>query len=161
MAFEALLQYARQRTDAVLGRGDAVASPGFVLGGRAGQVYNEVAFRHFLALERKRAERSNRTFLLLLVNVKDSVGRGRLSAAMATRLFSSLSQCVREVDFVGWYREEQVAGAVLAQGPTSIDGDVKRLIAGRVTDSLREALPARVAERLQVRLLQVRRRTTC
>ena len=45
-------------------------SCGVAFEGRLGQAYNEEAFRYFLAIERKRAERSHRTFLLLLVDVK-------------------------------------------------------------------------------------------
>ena len=40
----------------------------------------------------------------------------KLTDATAAALFGGLGACVREVDFVGWYREGYVAGAVLTQG---------------------------------------------
>src|SRR2546422_1060554 len=42
--------------------------------GRLGQAYNEQAFRYFLAIERKRSERSGHPFLLLLVDLKEQEG---------------------------------------------------------------------------------------
>ena len=42
--------------------------------------------------------------------------RAKLTDATAAALFRGLGASVREVDFVGWYREGQVAAAVLAQG---------------------------------------------
>ena len=162
MVFDAILQYSRRASERLLGRDESsAAAPGFALQGRPGQVYNEIAFRHFLGLERRRAERSNRTFLLLMVSVKDPETRGHIPPAVATRLFSALSLCVREVDFLGWYREGQIAAAVLAQGPEPRDGSVQAVITERITSVLQERMPARVAEQLQVRVLQVRRRTTC
>ena len=89
----------------------------FRLRGDASQAYSEPAFRHFLALERKRAAHSTRSFLLVLVSFKKRPEMSaRISPAAAARLFSSLSLCVREVDFIGGYREWSIAGAGLVQG---------------------------------------------
>ena len=79
-----------------------------------GPACNEEAFRYFLAIERKRAERSGRPLLLLLVNVNG--GNARLDEAVSSRLFAAMAQCLRETDVVGWYREGRIAGAVLMQG---------------------------------------------
>ena len=79
-----------------------------------GPAYNEEAFWYFLAIERKRAERSGRPLLLLLVNVKG--GTARIDGAVSSRLFAAMAQCLRETDVVGWYREGRIAGAVLMQG---------------------------------------------
>ena len=87
------------------------------LWGRKGQIYSEEAFRHMLAIERKRARRSNRSLFLLLVRFKGNSGSGlEIPPALAALLFSGLGLCVREIDFVGWHREGRIAGAVLAQG---------------------------------------------
>ncbi len=81
----------------------------------AAQAYNEEAFRYFLEIERKRSESSTRPLLLLLVDVRgaDDV----IDQATATQLFAGLAGCLRETDFVGWYRENLVIGAVLTQRP--------------------------------------------
>lgn len=126
---------------------------------REGQAYNEQAFRHFLTIERKRAARASRTFLLLLVSLRKQPGVSvAFSPRLASRLFSGLALCVREVDFIGWYREGRVAGAVLIQGIGTPDPDAARRIGERVTQILGRRLSAAEVQRLQVRVLQLCRR---
>jgi hypothetical protein len=121
------------------------------------QPYSEEAFRYFLGLERKRAERSGRSLLLLLVSFAiDDDGGQSISSDVAPKLFSGLSLCVRDVDFIGWYRHGRVAGAVLTQGSDSPALEASEQIAQRVTTLLVKRLSAPVAERLQVRVLQAR-----
>lgn len=134
-------------------------SCGLALEDREGQAYNEEAFRHFLAIERKRAERASRSFLLLLVSLRKQPGMGvAFTPEVASRLFSGLALCVREVDFIGWYREERVAGAVLIQGIGTTGQDASRRIGERVIDILDRHLGAPLAQRLNVRVLQLCRR---
>lgn len=121
------------------------------------QPYSEEAFRYFLGLERKRAERSRRSLLLLLVNLTvDDEGGETIPPAISSKLFSGLSLCVRDVDFIGWYRHGRVAGAVLTQGTDSPALEASEQIGGRVKQLLAKRLPAGVTERLQVRVLQAR-----
>jgi hypothetical protein len=116
--------------------------------------YNEEAFRHFLALERKRSERACRSFLLLLVALRrEPAARAAIPQPLAAKVFAALATCVREVDFVGWYREDRIAGAVLIQGAAAPEPDAPKRIAARVTDALRSQLPSPVVQRLQVRVL--------
>ena len=70
-------------------------------------VYDEDTFRHFLALDKNRTERSGRPFLLLLVDV------GKLSGSRDgfEAFFEALRRSLRETDYVGWYQASQVAGA--------------------------------------------------
>ena len=114
------------------------------------QPYSEEAFRYFLGLERKRAERSRRSLLLLLVNVTaDDDGGQTIPPGIASKLFSGLSLCVRDVDFIGWYRHGRVAGAVLTQGADSPALESSEQIVERVTALLGKRLPAAMAARLQ------------
>ena len=129
---------------------------------RPGQAYNESAFRHFLSIETKRSERSGRPFGLLLVDLKKPFGRqdrqemsAGIDPAVATRLFTGLSLCLRETDFVGWYHEERVAGAVLTQLTDSSETDVAGQLRQRVSEVLFEGLLPDVADRLQIRIFQL------
>jgi hypothetical protein len=132
-------------------------SCGAALEGRMGQAYNEEAFRYFLTVERKRAASSRRSFLLLLVSIKKRSGVSRpIRPVVATSIFAGLWLGVREVDFIGWFREGRVAGAVLTQGADPIAPDVSRRISQRLTETLRGRVPAHVARRLHVRVLQLR-----
>ena len=122
-----------------------------------GQAYNEEAFRYFLAVERKRAASSRRSFLLLLISIKKRSGvSGPIRPVVATSIFSGLWLGVREVDFIGWFREGRIAGAVLTQGADPLAPEVSRRISQRLTETLRGRVPADVARRVQVRVLQLR-----
>ena len=128
-------------------------SCGVALEGRLGQAYNEQAFRYFLAIERKRSERSGCPFLLLLVDLKEQSGVSvRIDPMVALTLFSALWLCLRETDCVGWYREERVAGAVLTELGDRRPTEVCRLVGQRVSGVLCEGLPSNVAHRLHVRV---------
>jgi hypothetical protein len=80
-------------------------------------VHDEAAFRHFLGIERRRADISSREVLLVLVSLRGSApGQSqRLAMRTANRIFSALGSSVREVDFVGWWRDSHVAAAALIQ----------------------------------------------
>jgi hypothetical protein len=126
------------------------------LDGAGGQAYNQAAFRHFLAIERRRAERSMRSVLLVLVSVRNSTRVGaNLPVRTAAAIFRGLGESVREVDFVGWFREGRVAGAVLAEGKSTASDQTRQLMAERVTRTLVEHLPAHEAKNVRVRVLQL------
>jgi len=123
----------------------------------AGEAYNEQAFRYFLELERDRSELSGRPFLLLLVDVKrDSVDlEPQLDALTSRQLFSALTQCLRDTDFLGWYREQRTIGAVLTQDTPAAGTEISDLVARRVTNGLRYELPASLSAQLHLRVYQL------
>ena len=123
--------------------------------GRLDRAYNEVAFWHFLTVDRRRAERSTRSLILILVTVRHNPGSSaKLSDATALAIFSGLGTCVREVDFVGWYREGYVPAAVLAQG-VSAHGEARQRIAERVLTSVRTRLSSGESSNLHVRVVRL------
>jgi hypothetical protein len=75
-----------------------------------------------------------------------------MPSATADRLFVALAACLRDTDFVGWYHEGRVIGAVLTQDTPSPDAGVVDMVARRVTDALNASLPASVSVRAQVRI---------
>jgi GGDEF domain-containing protein len=123
--------------------------------GPRSEAYNEEAFRYFLDIERRRSEISSRPFLLMLVDLKEQRGAGsQIPHAAAVRLFKRLALCLRETDFVGWYREERVAGAVLTQRPDTPSTDASQQVVERVRQALGEEFESDVS-RLQVRIYQI------
>jgi hypothetical protein len=120
---------------------------------RRGEAYNEQAFQYLLSIERKRCQRSGRTFLLLLVDLEDrpAVSAG-IDPVTASALLTGLRVCLREVDFVGWYRDRCVAGAVLTESRSRPGADVARLVAQRASRVLGGRLASDVAARLRVRV---------
>jgi len=114
-------------------------APGYAAYRRAAtvDVHNEAVFRHLLNIERKRAEQASRSVLLVLVSIRGTPGRSdRVAPRTASAVFSALGSSVREVDFIGWFRDGQVAAAVLVhQGP-----DQSSTITARITERLKREL---------------------
>jgi len=122
---------------------------------RTGRAYNQAMFRHLLTWERKRFERSGRHFLLLLVELRTPAETdAQFEPRVARRLFDVLWQSLRETDFVGWYREGRVAGAVVTQPLEAAGTNTARAIRERVGEALREKLAPQVAVRLHVTMHQ-------
>jgi len=121
-----------------------------------GPVYNEEAFRYFLQIERNRASRSNSRFLLLLVDLtRDEQQSADFDSTTSVKVFASMLPCLRETDFIGWYRQGRVASAVLTQVGDTQGVEVSNLVASRVRAAVGQKLPSSVSERLQVRVYQV------
>jgi hypothetical protein len=117
--------------------------------------YNEEAFHFLLGVERKRFEQSSRPFVLMLLEPDGRSGQiAPIAPADGARVFACLARSVRDTDVIGWYSEGHIAGAVLTHlGDASI-ADVSRLMAERVTRTLRDGLPEKMAGCLKVRLYQ-------
>ena len=110
--------------------------------------YAPDVFRHLLAVERNRAERSKRQLLLALVSMRSETEPQRMSRLVGAQVFSGLAHTVREVDFIGWYRQDYVAGAVLVQG--TVPGDVAVAVEERVRGTVRRHLPAGLRDAVRV-----------
>ncbi|HEY8549365.1 MAG TPA: hypothetical protein VIL35_05355 [Vicinamibacterales bacterium] len=111
-------------------------------------------FRHFLALERERAERHGHSLLLLLVDLAPRT----LEPAHEQTVFDVLRTCVRESDFVGWYDTSRTAGAVLVQGTTTPTPAMCTAIGRRVEALLMERLPDGVASGVRVLQLEAQKK---
>ena len=134
------------------------AYSGFRRGQKMEQVYNEAAFRYFLAVDRLRAERSRRLLILVLASVREAPGRSaHLTHNAAAVMFAGLTASVREVDFVGWFHEGRVAGAVLAQRVGA--ADQRAAISNRIVATLRTRLPRGRSKNLHVRVIRLGRGT--
>jgi hypothetical protein len=123
---------------------------------RLGIAYNEKAFRYFLALERKRSARSGHTSLVLLVDFRRLKRAGtQINSAVIAKVFPCLWISLRQTDFVGWYREERVAGAVLT-GPVPPAGPgTSEAVTARINAVLRKNLRPDLAGHLHVRVYQI------
>jgi len=99
--------------------------------------YGEVSFRYLLESESKRSERSGHGYHVLLVYHTDEKGVVRPLDSVASRTVMALtSRCVRETDYIGWYRDGHVVGGVL----TVVESDSIANLRARVLTNLREQL---------------------
>jgi len=105
-------------------------------------------FLKFLCVERKRTERSGRRFVLLLVDPGQRLQSTRSGGI--TKLVSALSQSTRDTDLVGWYKENEIIGAIFTEVGTGDDKAIVHALSTKVTDSLYGVLS--VAEINEIRL---------
>jgi exopolysaccharide biosynthesis polyprenyl glycosylphosphotransferase len=87
-------------------------SSGFNPSGLMQSILPEELFLGILCLERKRAERSRKKFLLALIDAEDAIATERRSEVLAG-VVSAADASRRETDPAGWY-EEKVHGALAA-----------------------------------------------
>jgi hypothetical protein len=108
---------------------------------RARAVHDEEMFGYLVAVERRRADRSHRPFLLLRVDTTDVHGKSNeLDPAVAAQVLATLALSLRETDSVGWYRRERVAGALVTELGESPGPEVVELVRRKVKERLRERL---------------------
>ena len=118
------------------------------------EAYGEGAFAYFLSIEQDRSERSGRPFFLVLVDLLEehSGVSGPIDPTVAAALLSGLRSCLRGTDFVGWYRQGRVVGAVLTESRSRHGTDVARVVTSRVTQMLSRRVRQQDAQRLRVRV---------
>jgi exopolysaccharide biosynthesis polyprenyl glycosylphosphotransferase len=72
---------------------------------------HEEAFISMLYLERRRAERAQRRFVLMLVDVKRMLKDGQKDRTIS-KLATALTNSTRETDIIGWYQQNSLVGVI-------------------------------------------------
>jgi lipopolysaccharide/colanic/teichoic acid biosynthesis glycosyltransferase len=100
---------------------------------------NEPSFHRMIALERKRTERSQKPFLLMLLDTGNGLPSRENENALS-KVLSALSVSTRETDITGWYKSNSVVGVMF----TEIGGEDRpalvRVMLARVSATLRSIL---------------------
>jgi lipopolysaccharide/colanic/teichoic acid biosynthesis glycosyltransferase len=106
-------------------------------------------FKELLALERKRAERSRRPFILMLLDI--SILSERLNGNSPLQaIVDRLAASTREVDARGWYEDEEIIGVIFTELGEMDVLEAKDKISERVYQGLREDLAPQHARHLRV-----------
>jgi exopolysaccharide biosynthesis polyprenyl glycosylphosphotransferase len=95
---------------------------------------NEDAFVSMLYLERRRAERAQNRFVLILVDVQKTVNGISGKERMVQTLAKSLSEATRETDIIGWYLENSLMGVI----GTELGKASNEVVQKRFLDKLRK-----------------------
>jgi hypothetical protein len=127
----------------------SASRPGNILAeNRLGEPYDQDTFVCLLEVERRRFERGGRPFLLILVDLKDRSGASaHLDEVIGAQLFLGLQSSLRATDFVGWYRQGSVGGAVLTEVRNRPRNQV---LSQRLVEVFRARLTPAISRRLQV-----------
>jgi exopolysaccharide biosynthesis polyprenyl glycosylphosphotransferase len=112
-------------------------------------ILDESAFLSMLYLERRRAERAGKRFVLMLVDVRRCLGDVQKNRTV-TKIAIGLANATRETDIVGWYEQNSlvaVIGTELGQASTKI---VRERLLANVGCSFQKALGKEKASKILV-----------
>ena len=105
------------------------------------------AFLEVLRLERRRAERSGRPFVMVLVSGKDL--QSEASGVLADTLVEVLSGCIRETDVLGWYTQSTTLGLLMTEIGEGLDETIEAIVQ-KITTILQTSLPSKTYRRLSL-----------
>jgi len=119
-------------------------------GASAGRIIlHEDAFVSMLYLERRRAERAQKRFVLMLVDVKGAISDGQKNRTLS-KVTNALLSVTRETDIVGWYLEDNLIGVI----GTEVGKAKPKTVQGRMLEKVRaafiQALPAEKISQITV-----------
>lgn len=78
------------------------------------EVLNEEVFRRMISLERKRSERTQRPFVLLLMDM-GRTQRTEKNGRILLDILSALQSATRETDVMGWYEANSAVGVMFTE----------------------------------------------
>jgi len=109
-------------------------------------------FANVISRERKRAERTEKCLLLLIMDI------AKLSAGMELEQFVSVmtglhSDCIREIDACGWLAQDQQLGIVFSEIPAELVFSVRLTVEHKMSDYLRDHLPASIGKKVETDIL--------
>lgn len=102
------------------------------------EVLTEEIFRRMISLERKRSERTQRPFVLLLMDTGRNLPTEK-NGRILLEILAALQAATRETDVMGWYEANSVVGVMFTE-ITPDNNLVLSTILSRISDVLRDRL---------------------
>lgn len=99
----------------------------------------EKVFKRMIAVERKRTERSQSPFVLMLMELQGSREQSRTREVLKSVLAALLAAC-RDTDLVGWYEEHRVVGVMFTGLEIKNQSSILNAILNRVSTALQDEL---------------------
>ncbi len=112
------------------------------------ELLNEEEFVRLLCQERKRSERSERPFLLMLIDGGGLFGTDGVGS-VREQVAAMLLDCTRDTDVIGWYKENAVLAAIFTELSNPPTGAVQ-IIYTKVVTAVRRQLPAAQANQVEI-----------
>jgi lipopolysaccharide/colanic/teichoic acid biosynthesis glycosyltransferase len=102
------------------------------------EILTEDVFLRMISLERKRSERTQRPFVLLLMETGRNLPTQK-NGRILLDILSALQAATRETDVMGWYRSDSVVGVMFTE--ITLDHNlIFSTILSRISDALRNKL---------------------
>ncbi len=102
-------------------------------------ILSEKALMSMLYLERRRAERGQKRFVLLLVDVKDAIS-GKQRILTVQKISRTLCTITRETDIIGWYVYDHILGVIATEIGNASSTVVREKMSQKFRVALLEAL---------------------
>src|SRR6266852_5791544 len=116
---------------------------------RRAEILQQEAFHTMLTLERRRAERSRKPFVLMLLDASAFVNEGAASRFMS-RVSSVLMKCTRETDLVGWHKNGVVLGVIFTEISLEFENPITEILRSKVVNALHDELGREAGSNLVV-----------
>ena len=126
----------------------AASAVGSLMDGRD-EVLLEESFRSMLTLERRRAERSRKPFVLMLLDASAFIEE-KTSERFLSRISSVLLKSTRETDLIGWYEKGVVLGVIFTEVSCEGETPITEILRSKVVDALEGELGRKVLSSLVV-----------
>jgi lipopolysaccharide/colanic/teichoic acid biosynthesis glycosyltransferase len=102
------------------------------------EILTEEIFRRMISLERKRSERTQRPFVLLLMDTGRNLPTQK-NGRILLEILSALQAATRETDVMGWYESNSVVGVMFTE-ITPDNNLILSTILSRISEVLRDRL---------------------
>jgi lipopolysaccharide/colanic/teichoic acid biosynthesis glycosyltransferase len=112
-------------------------------------ILQEETFHSMLTLERRRAERSRKPFVLMLLDASPACD-AETSEPLMSHVTSILLKSIRETDLVGWYQNGVILGVIFTE--VSLEGTtpIPEILSSKVVNALHNELSHKTTSKLVV-----------
>jgi lipopolysaccharide/colanic/teichoic acid biosynthesis glycosyltransferase len=111
----------------------------------------EESFRRTLALEQRRTERSQRPFLLMLLN-GENLFHTKARERVLQDILACLAISMRETDTVGWFNKNSVIGVIFTEVDSPHNPKISEAVLRRVVTALRVKLSSEEIDSIDITL---------
>jgi lipopolysaccharide/colanic/teichoic acid biosynthesis glycosyltransferase len=115
--------------------------------GRPASCLTEETFQTMLALERRRAERSRKPFVLMLLDVQALFKHGN-SAKLFEQVKIAVRAATRETDIIGWYKQSGILAAIFTEVTLPEKDPITQVLLTKVVRSLHSHVDRQFASKI-------------
>jgi len=103
------------------------------------QILDDQSFHKMIALERKRSERSHKSFLLMLLDSGGQLPSQQNGEALG-KILAALSLATRETDITGWYQNNATVGVMFTEIASEDRNSIVSTLLTRISVALKSSL---------------------
>jgi len=116
---------------------------------RRAEILQEETFHNMLTLERRRAERSRKPFVLMLLEARAFV-KAEVADRFMSQVTSVLLKSTRDTDFVGSYKKGVILGVIFTEISPAFKNPITEILHSKVVNALNDGLGREMTSKLVV-----------